>query len=448
MNVLLIGDSSSNANWGDRAAPFALKKMISESGGNIIATIPESDLKYSTFHNVSNIQDEYAPHNKVKEILKLFIPPLFLKMRENILTHLNPSMNKDVVPTRWQDFERHSRQVFTNTHIYSDLLNAIEMTDAIVINGGQITDNLRIPRAILFLAYIAKTYYDHPVIMVNQTSDLHHPDLYKIAEHVYPLFDDVVYRDVISVERCKHLCNGRFAPDSAFLFKPVSLHEWLPVSRRPTYFDVWPDTAQFDPAAPYICIGGSSLYMYNPQYNAVRGFSELINHIMSIYSGQIILTVSGGPDAGWFEPIAADLKLPLIPLRTPVQQAVDILGNAQAYIGGRWHPSIFALRGGTPVIPLSSKTFKMQALAQMAGLSAHAFDALNLANEKDAIGRQLLSCLEQGAELRLRLREWAEKESEKCWDNVTYLKNFSERIPRKTDRAAPSRAYKSTVIAA
>jgi polysaccharide pyruvyl transferase WcaK-like protein len=122
------------------------------------------------------------------------------------------------------------------------------------------------------------------------------------------------------------------------------------------------------------------------------------------------------------------LKLPLIALKTPVQQAVDILGNAQAYVGGRWHGGIFALTGGTPIIPLASKTFKMQVLAQMAGLPVHVFDALNLAGQKDAIGKQLLCCLEQGDELRSRLRQWAEDQSEKCWDNVTYLKNFSERM--------------------
>ena len=105
-----------------------------------------------------------------------------------------------------------------------------------------------------------------------------------------------------------------------------------------------------------------------------------------------------------FRPIAKELDLPLVGLTIPVQQAVDILGNAEVYIGGRWHPSIFALRGGTPIIPMSSKTFKMQALVNMSGLSSCAFDALNLEEAKDSIGHQLSSYLEQGGELRNRLR--------------------------------------------
>jgi signal transduction histidine kinase len=46
----------------------------------------------------------------------------------------------------------------------------------------------------------------------------------------------------------------------------------------------------------------------------------------------------------------------------PVQQAVDILGHSDAYVGGRWHTAIFALRGGAPVVPFSAKQSKMQGL--------------------------------------------------------------------------------------
>jgi len=44
MNVLLINDSTSNPNWGDRAAAVSLKKMITMVGGNIIDTFSENEL--------------------------------------------------------------------------------------------------------------------------------------------------------------------------------------------------------------------------------------------------------------------------------------------------------------------------------------------------------------------------------------------------------------------
>jgi polysaccharide pyruvyl transferase WcaK-like protein len=196
------------------------------------------------------------------------------------------------------------------------------------------------------------------------------------------------------------------------------------VAQRPTFFDVWPDQAQFNPAEPYICIGGSSIYHYSKSYDAERGFSKLINHIRSIYSGQIVLTASDARDQTIYRPIAKRLNLPLVGVSTPVQQAVDIVGNAQAYIGGRWHSSIFALRGGTPVVPLSSLTFKMEALSQMAGLPSVVFGALDLEHQKVAIGQQLQSYLEQGQELRDTLSIWAEKEALNSWENVAYLKSM------------------------
>lgn len=429
MKVLFINDSTSNPNWGDRAAAIALKIMISESDGNIIKTISEDELINSSFQDTPDEYKQNIPLHNTKETLKLFIPPLLLKIREKFITYRNRHISEDIIPERWQDFEPHLNLLFTNKRLYSDLLNAIDDSDVIVIHGdGCMTGNGRIPRAELFLTYIAKKHFDKPVIIVNHTADFDHPELHKIAQKIYPLFDDVVFRDSISVGRCQTFCNGRYAPDSAFLFEPISFHDWLPVAQRPTYFDVWPDTAQFDPAKPYICIGGSSIYPYIEQFDPINGFSALINHIITIYSGQIVLTMSDDNDRKIFRPIAKWFNLPLIGVPIPVQQAVDIIGNAEAYIGGRWHPSIFALRGGTPIIPISSITFKMQALTQMSGLTSPIFDALNLEQEKDAIGRQLMGYLEQGIELRNKLRSWAEKESEKSWDNVTYLKNLSKYI--------------------
>ena len=114
----------------------------------------------------------------------------------------------------------------------------------------------------------------------------------------------------------------------------------------------------------------------------------------------------------------------MIGVTTPIQQAVDILGNADAYIGGRWHPSIFALRGGTPLVALSSQTFKMRALAGMTGSPSATFDALDLGREVHAIGRQLSLFLEEGGDLRSRLRAWAGEMAENSWDNVAFLRRY------------------------
>ncbi len=426
MNVFFINDSTSNHNWGDRAAAIALKNMISERGGTITGTITEDELKRSRFAGNHAETGEDSGLDVVKRMLKLFIPPIVLKVREKIINRLSPSMADadDIVPRKWEEFDRHVEMVLCSHTRHSALLKAIERSDVVIIHGGGcMTGITRIARAELFLSYLIKKHFGKPVAIVNHTADFRHPDLLRMAQKVYPLYEDVVYRDAISEEQYRTLWHGRHAADSAFLFTPAPLRQWLPVAQRDTYFDVWPDTACFNPAEPYICIGGSSIFSYDSTpHHLIRGFSELISHLRSLYAGQIVLTVSDIIDQRIFRPLANELNLPLVGLTIPVQQAVDIVGNAQAYIGGRWHPGIFALRGGAPVIPFSSKTFKMQSLVQMAGLSQDTFDALKVDEQKETIGRSLMECLEQGEALRSKLRGWAAEQSENCWENVAVLR--------------------------
>lgn len=421
MKVFFINDSTSNHNWGDRAAAIALRKMICASGARIVGAVTEDDLKFSLLYKQRDPTESLT-----QKIVKQFIPPLVTKARMLIDRLLPAAGSDDMIPASWDQFESAADMVLRDPHVRSSLVKMIEDADLAVIHGdGCMVGNTRIARAELFLSYLIKKRFGKPVIMVNHTADFDHPTLRAMAENVYPLFDDVVFRDPISAQRCTSLCRGRFSADTAFLFKPVPLADWLPVAQRPTYFDVWPDTACFNPAEPYLCIGGSSIFSYNgtPQ-ELIERVAALVTHIGSIYRGQIVLTVSDIVDQAVFRPIAQQLNLPLVGLTTPVQQAVDIIGNAQAYVGGRWHPSIFALRGGTPVVPISSKTFKMQALIEMSGLASCTFDALSIDQEKERMGQQLMSYIAQGDGLRHQLKLWAEEKSKNCWDNVTYLKQF------------------------
>lgn len=424
MKVLLINDSTSNPNWGDRAAAISLKKMITRIGGNIIEIFSEDELKSSSFFSDHTNHDENRNSSYFKEKLKLFIPPIFSKIKEKVIYSCGIKQKINLIPELWEEFERSARYLIEKKHLYKRLISTIEKIDIAIIHGdGCMVGNGVLPRTELFLTFLIKNYFNKSVIIINHTADFDHPNLYKIAQEVYPLFDDVVFRDPTSKEHCKAICNGRFVPDSAFLFEPISAHIWSAIGKRPTYFDVWPDTAHFDPEEPYICLGGSSIFSYNSfPLEIIKDYSSLIQHIKSIYSGQLVLTVSDIVDQPIFRAIAKEFKLPLIGLTTPVQQAVDILGNAESYIGGRWHPSIFALRGGVPIVPLSSKTFKMQALMNMADLPCPAFNALSLKDAKEDIGNQLLVYLEQGNLLRKKIKNWAGEASKKSWDNVAFLK--------------------------
>ena len=422
MKVLFINDSTSNPNWGDRAAAISLRAMISARGGQIVHAVSELDLVLASFGE-RPVPQELAGKRRAREVATALAPPALAQIKRKIGQRSASSRESRLIPRAWKDFEPSARRVLDKKGVWPDFWRTIQDIDVAVIHGdGAMVGNGAHPRTILFLSYLIKKHFDKPVIIVNHTADFDQPDLREMAQHVYPLFDDVVFRDPVSAERCKTFCAGRFAPDTTFWFEPVDPEAWVPLARRMTYFDVWPDTARFDPAQPYLCLGGSSIFATLGQRNALADeYRRLVEHLQSVYSGQIVLTVSDIVDQGIFRPLAEQLKLPLIGLTTPVQLVADVLGNADAYIGGRWHPSIFALRGGAPILPLSAKTFKMRALTDMAGLPVTAFDALHPERDQQAIGRQLLSYVERRNELRASLRDWAEEMAADSWNNVAYL---------------------------
>lgn len=422
MNVLMINDSSSNPNWGDRAAAIALKEMIQRTGARLAGLLTEDELRHTKFYQSRAGQSNGAAGTCAR-VANLLVPPIVPKLGRRVLRLMERSRSESVIPERWDQFESRARAFLQHTGYWGELRVRIEQADVTLIHGdGCMVGNGILPRTELFLTYLIKKHFGKAVVLVNHTADFDHPELRAAAEQVYPLLDDVVFRDPQSVERCKSFCSGRYAADSAFYFEPLAAPAWKAAASRLTFFDVFPDEARFDPTRPYICMGGSSIFSYNgPPVELIDAYTALIEHIAKRYSGQIVLTVSDMVDQPVMRPIARRLGIPLIGLHTPVQQAVDVLGHADAYVGGRWHPSIFAMRGGTPVIPISSKTFKMASLMQAAGLGFKTFDALNLSADKEAIGVELSRRLEQGESLRAQLRGWAETASRNSWDNVSYI---------------------------
>jgi polysaccharide pyruvyl transferase WcaK-like protein len=282
------------------------------------------------------------------------------------------------------------------------------VAEAMVIHGdGCMTGCGMIPRAELFLAYLMKKRHK-PVALLNHTADLSDTNLRTMIEQIYPRLDVVTFREERSAAHCREFCDGLYVPDSAFLYTPAPRAAWLTVASRPGYFDVWPDRARFDPAAPYVCVGGSSAFSFSGIPREISAaFAALCRHLQESCPVQLVLTASDGKDERILRPVAAALDLPLVALTTPVSQAVDILGHAAAYVGGRWHPSIFALSGGAPVVPLRSKTFKIEALLEMAGLDIALTEIDDLESDRTNVAERLAAVLEQGDVLRDHLRTWA-----------------------------------------
>ena len=226
-------------------------------------------------------------------MLRSMIPPVVLVARRRVFKDVDLTADNRVIPERWEGFGRAADLVMAAPDgPWPWLRAAIRLADLVVIHGdGAMVGEGIIPRTDLFLAYLAHERLDTPVVLVNHSADFDRPELRRMAEHVYPLFADVVFRDPVSATRWGHLGGGRFAADSAFWFTPAGRDAWVPLAGRPTYFDVWPDTAPFDPAAPYLCLGGSSLHStaWRP-LELARSYAALVARLRTVYGGQILLT--------------------------------------------------------------------------------------------------------------------------------------------------------------
>ena len=431
MKVLFVNDSTEQPQLGRPGGRYSLKTMITGGGGEITASVSELELGTSTFGRRGlrlptgrcGVEPATDRHSCAPPILLSQLRGRFCE-RAPLLVAATTSRTRG--PASAEPLGRCAR----GDGPWSGFLGAARNADIAVIHGdGCMTGNSLIARTELLMGYVLKKHLDMPVIIVNHTADFSDPSLLReIAQEVYPLFDDVVFRDQMSVERCQTFCAGRFSPDTAFWFRPAPRDDWAPLAGRPSYFDVWPDVAGFDPGKPYVCLGGSSIFgARNGGAGLVDDYVDLVEHLRSIYLGQIVLVVSDLVDEPVLRPLARRLGLPVVGLTTPLQQVVDIVGNADCYVGGRWHVAIFALSGGAPVVPLSAKTFKMSALTKMAGLPADPVDAWALRQHKAAIGRLLLDHLNEGSALRERLRAWSATQAEAAPGNVAYLKGWAAR---------------------
>lgn len=403
--VFLVNDTRGQNNWGCRATTTALIGLIDSAGGKVIGTV--SHTPHAEFDAVVGM----------KSVVRaaLAASPGSLRVAHKLKTQRERFQGSSHgFITSYEGFERAAEAV-DKGKLWPTERDAVRRAGTVIVNGeGSIYGQQLKGFISLFWAWYAKTRNGKRVAFVNHTADLSDPQMRRAAETVYPLLDDVSFREPISLREAGYAApqaQAGVVPDAAYCHVPLSYEAVRDWAGRPGFFSIWPyDADRFNFAQPYIAVTGSSAINRpeSPDLKApVRQFARLCQALERT-GLPIVLIAPDHTDAEFLTPVAQSLKLPIIAPSTPLPVAHQVLARAACLVGGRWHPGILAATGGTPLVSFTANTKKTAGLMEQLGLDAPIADALDLESSIDAIVELATDYVSQGQSLRERIRSRAD----------------------------------------
>jgi polysaccharide pyruvyl transferase WcaK-like protein len=327
----------------------------------------------------------------------------------------------------WTDFRRFAGEISAG-RILPQIAAVLQDCDLVYLNGENfIRPGTRKGCRLLFLAYLAKAVFNKPCILTNHSVDFSEPELAEIACEVYPLLDEVHFREEASAaEGSRYAAAGhwRLIPDVAWAIPAAPLSEWGDLAFRPGQFCAWPDSAEgFDPRHPYVTVCGSSIIAKAQKENidVVPAFIDLCRRLQKEVA-PVVLAAPDEPDQKVMREVQSALNLPLLGLHLPVRQAIDVIGNATVHVGGRWHLGIFAATGGTPMVALNANSHKVHSLMRQLQMDGPVFDVLRLADHIDDIVRLARAHVDAGPALRANILQRSRALAAQVDQNMEYVR--------------------------
>lgn len=292
------------------------------------------------------------------------------------------------------------------------LAHLIRSCDMVYLNGENfVRPGTLKGRRLLFVAYLARVTFGKPCVLVNHSVDLSEPALAGIVRALYPLLDEIQFREQRSVDLAAAFAapgRWRLIPDVAWAMPATPLQHWPPAAFAPGHFCKPGRAASFNPGRPYVTVCASSIFGLDRfrDVDATPAFVELCRRLNDDVA-PVVLAAPDEPDRVIMKRVQKALGYPLLDLPTPFRRAMNVCGNAAVHVGGRWHPGIFAATGGTPLVAFGANTHKMHGLMETLGLAGPVFDAANLSGDIDAIVALAQSHVAAGQALRDRIRQRA-----------------------------------------
>ena len=344
-NIIFIGDNTDASNFGCRATSAALTDILGQ-----FVTI--ADRIYRT------------------ELLQLFKKSPFHNDWCSYLSAVKQHHKED----------------------YMNLLSRVKKVDFVVLNGegsfifkSPPRKDLHISLVVLQACIEAKVPFYILNAMFTPFADEHlNTELMNQAMPILEKAELFAARDFQSMQiiQCHNdKVNTMFIPDALF--------SWYSVfsEKRTTFYNllahsrfVLPFVAEgyfyrdLDFSHPYALFSGNS-------FINVHNRDQVLDHMQNQFVKLVLALKSQAEKLGihlylleccsgdsLLRHVALTTGTPLIPVITNIYFAGSILGNAQCYVSGRYHPSILASLGGTPCVFMganSHKTLSLQTVLEI-----------------------------------------------------------------------------------
>lgn len=166
---------------------------------------------------------------------------------------------------------------------------------------------------------------------------------------------------------------------------------------------------------PYIIVSGSSLSVEN-EAKCRLSFGNLV-HALKNSGMRIILLPTCSRDVGFLNAVSKTCDVPILPITTPVFAIGAVISDADFFISGRYHPSIFAALGGVPSVFLQSNSHKTRSIQRLLKYSeVIEYSAHPTMREIDEIKDRLVGGEFGSTEQRNAIRHRASELASRAWE--------------------------------
>lgn len=430
MNTLLVGDNHTYLNWGARGGSLALHQLLAKIF-KINEIVYGRDFIF--LNDKVGFVNTILPYNVI----------YFLQVKKKIGAFQTILKVEKLLGARdWlnEDPEISCDNLFRYKNKnpgLGELFRKINNVDLIIINGeGDLVFSNPPTREVLYILAIMAIAIRLKKKIILLNSMLSDSPLdgkgRSTVERMYSYLkqcDAIMVRDYVSYNFIRDNMPDigcKVFPDSLFYWYPKFKHERtllpadgdsiIPVTEDIELF------GKYDFNKPYICIAGTSLAKPLGGENLVPYFVKLVERIKK--TGLRIYLVQAAPTDDFLNTVAEKTGLSTIPVTTQVILAGAILANAKVLISGRFHPAIFSSLGGTPTVCLAANSHKMASIQETLEYETiREFSAMPSDGDIEEIGKMVDNFIEQGVEIRNKIKSTARKRYYEVSELPLYLKD-------------------------